>query len=112
MYTPYKQVAYEVWAAVSQKKEPPTPELPASAADTGGARGEIRAPVAEPGDVTRGEARGKVATPMSKTLDGGGANYVYDFDVFAPTAGITIEFVGKSSTVTCSVSPTVLARMR
>lgn len=27
MYTPYKMVAYEVWAAVRQKKDPPTPSF-------------------------------------------------------------------------------------
>src|SRR4029453_1161651 len=30
LYTPYKQVAYEVWGAVSRKREPPTPSYAAA----------------------------------------------------------------------------------
>ena len=112
MYTPYKQVAYEVWSAVSQKKEPPTPSYPAAQRTRVVLGVKSSRPSQNPLTSLVVKRGGKAATPVSKTLDGGGANYIYDFDVFAPTAGITIEFVGKSSTVTCSVSPTVLARMR
>jgi hypothetical protein len=112
MYTPYKQVAYEVWSAVSQKKEPPTPSY-GSAQRTRVVLGvKSTHPSQNPLTAVAVKRGGKAATPVSKTLDSGAANYIYDFDVFAPTAAVTIEFVGKASTVTCSISPAMLARMR
>ena len=112
LYTPYKKVAYEVWQAVSQKKDPPTPsygEAQRTRVVLGVKAAHISTNPLTALTIKRG---GKSIAPTSKTLDGGGGTFVFDFDAVAPTAAITIEFAGKSSTVTCAVSQTVLARLR
>lgn len=112
MYTPYKQVAYEVWQAVSRKQPPPTPSYQAAQRT----RVVIGVRPVRPGQnpltalvVKRG---GRAVAPDSKVLDGGGGTFTYGFAAFAPTAGVTIEMVGKSSTQTCVIDRATLARMR
>src|SRR3954470_8986099 len=75
MYTPYKQVAYEVWQAVSRKQEPPTPSF----ADAQRARvtvGITPVPAAKNPltalVIKRGEA---VVKPATQSLDGGGGRF-------------------------------------
>jgi hypothetical protein len=97
---------------VSQKKEPPTPSY-GEAQRTRVVLG-VKAARTSQNPITALNVKrgGKAVKPVSQTLDGGGGTFIFDFDAFAPTAGITLEFVGKASTVTCSVSQPVLARMR
>ena len=112
LYTPYKKVAYEVWQAVSQKKEPPTPSW-GEAQRTSVVLG-VRPLHASSNPLTGLSIKrgGKTIAPVSKALDGGGGTFTFDFAAVAPTGPITIEFAGKTTSVTCSVSQSVLARMR
>jgi hypothetical protein len=112
LYTPYKQVAYEVWQAVSKGQPAPTPNYAAAqrtrvilgVRPVAGSKNAITAVV-----VKRG---GKTIEPATKTLDGGGGTFIFDFPAFAPTAGLTLEFVGQAKTYTCAVDRAVLARFR
>ena len=112
LYSPYKQVAYEVWVAVSRKQEPPTPSY-RGAQQTRVVLGVTpvrgsKNPLAKVA-VKRG---GKTIAPDTSTLDGGGGNFIFDFPAFAPSATVTLELTGKTRTQTCVISPAVLARFR
>jgi hypothetical protein len=112
LYTPYKQVAYEVWGAVSRKRPVPEPSYQAAQrtkvvlgiTPVRGSRNPITA-----ASVKRG---GKTIAPVTSTIDGATGNFIFDFPAFAPTAAITIELAGKARTVSCVVDRAVLARMR
>jgi len=111
LYTPYKMVAYAVWQAVRQKKEPPTPSYQ-EAQRTRVVLGIRPLKAANPltgVSLTRG---GRAVPPASQTLDAGGATVIYDFAAFAPTSGLTLELTGRAKTVTCTVSTAVLKRLR
>jgi hypothetical protein len=112
LFTPYKFVAYTVWQAVRKKQPAPTPSY-AEAQRTRvvlgitpvrGSKNPISAVT-----ITRG---GRVVQPVTRTLDGGGGTFIFDFPAFAPTANITIELAGRSKTHTCVVGRPVLARFR
>lgn len=112
LFTPYKFVAYTVWQAVRKKQPPPTPSY-AEAQRTRvvlgitpvrGSKNPISAVT-----IKRG---GRVVEPATRTLDGGGGTFIFDFAAFAPTASITIEMAGRSKTVSCLVDRSVLARFR
>jgi hypothetical protein len=112
MYTPYKQVAYTVWQAVSHKQPAPTPSF-AEAQRTRiiiGLRPQRAAqnPVAGL-TITRG---GKTIEPSSRSLDEGAGTFYFDFAPFAPTASITLTMAGQTKTVTCEIDRATLARMR
>ncbi len=112
LYTPYKQVAYEVWQAVSKNKPAPTPSYQAAqrtkvVLGVRPLRGGQN-PLASLA-VKRG---GRAVAPTSQVLDAGGGTFTYEFAAFAPTASVTIEMVGKSGTQTCVIDRATLARMR
>jgi hypothetical protein len=111
-YTPYKQVAYTVWQAVSRKQPPPTPSYP-EAQRTRVVLGikALRGSQNAIGSVLikRG---GQSVKPATQTPDGSGGTFIFDFAALAPTTGITIELAGKAKTVTCHVDQAVLARFR
>ena len=112
LHTPYKQVAFEVWGTVRQGKEPPTPSYSAAqrarvtigVTPVSGSKNVITSVV-----VKRGR---KTVAPESRALDAPGGSFTFDFPAFAPTSDITIELVGKTRTVSCSVSKSILARFR
>lgn len=112
MYTPYKQVAYEVWQAVSQKKDPPTPSYQAAQrtrvvigiSPAAGTKNRITGVA-----VKRG---GQTVAPDSKVVDGGRGTFTFDFAAFAPTATVTLEMTGQTRTVTCVFDRATLARLR
>jgi len=112
LYTPYKFVAYTVWQAVQQKKEPPSPSY-AQAQRTPVVFG-IKALRGSQNPLTALNVKrgGRAVKPVSQVLDGSGGTFTYDFATFAPTAGLTIELVGRAKTVTCLVDTTALARFR
>jgi hypothetical protein len=112
LFTPYKQVAYEVWQAVRQKQEPPTP----SYGDAQRTRITLGVtPVAAANNPVTGAAikrGGRVVKPATQSLDGSGGRFIFDFPAFAPTDDITIELIGKTRTQTCLVDKSILAKFR
>jgi hypothetical protein len=112
MYTPYKQVAYEVWQAVSRKQEPPTPSF-ADAQRTRITIGVTPIPAAKNPLTAFVLKRGGRAVPAAtQSLDGGGGRFIFDFAAFAPAADVTIEMTGRARAVTCVIGRTVLTRCR
>ena len=112
LYSPYKQVAFEVWSATSRKREAPMPNYKA-AQQTRVVLGvtPIRAarnPLASVA-IKRG---GRTIAPAVSTPDAGGGTFVFDFAAWAPNTSITIELTGKVRLVSCVLSPAVLARLR
>jgi len=112
MYSPYKQVAFEVWTASSRKREAPTPNYKA-AQQTRVVLGvtPVRAaknPLASVA-IKRG---GRTIAPAVSMPDAGGGTFVFDFAAWAPTTSITLELTGKVRAVSCVLSPAVLARFR
>jgi hypothetical protein len=112
MYTPYKQVAYEVWQAVKNKQEAPTPSY-ADAQRTRITVGVTAAAAAKNPITTVTITRGaSPVKPVTQSLEGGGGKFIFDFAAFAPTADITIELAGRARTITCAVDRSVLATFR
>lgn len=111
LYTPYKMVAYTVWSEVSKGRKAPTPSW-AEAQRTRIILGV--SPLERDNPVTGLVVRrgGKTLKPAEAMLSNGGGTFYYDFAAFAPTTGITIEFIGKSRTVNCVIDRAVLARFR
>lgn len=112
MFTPYKMVAYEVWRAVRQKQEPPTP----SYSEAQRTRISVKL-TPKPGaknpltslDLRRGD---RLVKPPTQSLDAGGGTFIYDFAAFAPTSPVTLDMVGKVRTVSCVLDTAVLSAMR
>jgi hypothetical protein len=112
LYTPYKQVAYTVWMAVRKKQPAPTPSYADAqrqrviigVTPVRGSKNPISSVV-----IKRG---GKTVAPVTQLLDAGGGSFTFDFAPFAPTAGITLELIGKAKTHSCTVSQAALARFR
>jgi hypothetical protein len=112
LYSPYKQVAFEVWTATSRKREAPMPNYKA-AQQTRVVLGvtPIRAaknPLASVA-IKRG---GRTIAPAVSMPDAGGGTFVFDFATWTPTTSITIELTGKVRALSCVLSPAVLARFR
>ena len=112
LYTPYKKVAYEVWLAVSKKREPPTPSY-AEAQRTRVVLGVTPLRRSEnPITAVVIKRGGSVVQPASQMLDAGGGTFIFDFAAFAPTANITIELAGRAGTRTCLIDRSTLGRFR
>ena len=111
-YSPYKQVAYEVWGAVSRKRPAPTPSYQSAQktrvvigiTPVRGAKNQIASVL-----VKRG---GKTIEADTRTIDGTSGNFIFGFPPFAPTASITLEMVGKARTLSCVLDRAVLSRLR
>jgi hypothetical protein len=111
-YSPYKQVAYEVWGAVSRKRPAPTPSYQAAQQTrvvigitlVRGAKNQIANVL-----VKRG---GKTIEADTRTIDGTSGNFIFPFPPFAPTATITLEMVGKVRTQSCILDRAALSRLR
>jgi hypothetical protein len=111
-YTPYKQVAYEVWQAAKAHQPLPTPSYSAAertritvgVTPVAGAKNPIASVV-----IKRGA---RVVKPATQSLDAGGGRFIFDFSAFAPTDAITIELAGRARTQSCLVEQTVLTRFR
>jgi len=112
LYTPYKMVAYTVWQAVQRKQPPPAPSF-AEAKRTRVVLGitPVRGSKNAIAAVTIKRA-GRVVEPVTRTLDGRGGTFIFDFPAFAPTAAITIELAGKTRSYSCTVARPVLSRFR
>jgi hypothetical protein len=111
-YTPYKQVAYEVWQAVTAHQPAPTPSYSAAerlrvtvgVTPTAAAKNPIASV-----NIKRGD---RVVKPATQSLDAGGGRFIFDVAAFAPTEDITIELAGRARTESCLVEQPVLARFR
>jgi hypothetical protein len=111
-YSPYKQVAYEVWGAVSRKRPAPTPSYQGAQqtrvvigiTPVRGAKNQIASVL-----VKRG---GKTIEADTRTIDGTSGNFIFGFPPFAPTASITLDMVGKARTISCVLDRAALARLR
>jgi hypothetical protein len=112
MYTPYKAVAYEVWAAVSQKKAAPTPSYP-QAQQTRVTVGvtPVRGSTNVFSDliVKRGT---RTIAPVARSVNAGDSRFTFDFPAFAPTGSVTLDLVGKTRTVSCVIDAAVLTQFR
>jgi len=112
LFTPYKGVAYEVWRVVRAKQPAPTPNYQQAQ--------QTRVTIGV--TPVRGSAntftalvlkRGSTAVePTSRSLSGGGGRFTFDFPVFAPTAAVTLDLVGRTKTLSCTIEPSVLAQFR
>ncbi len=111
-YTPYKQVAYEVWQAVRNHQDPPTPSY-AAAQRTRIIIGVKPVAAAKNPIVSLIVKRGRQAVePATQSLEGGGGRFIFDFAAFAPISAVTIEMTGRTRTIACSIDRGVLARLR
>ncbi len=112
MYTPYKMVAYEVWRVIQNGQPPPQPSyqeaqqtrVTIGVTPASGAKNAIASVV-----VKRG---GKTVEPIARSMEGAGGRFTFDTAAFAATSGITIDLVGKTRTISCSVSQAALSHFR
>jgi hypothetical protein len=111
-YTPYKQVAYEVWLAVSKKQPPPQPNYQAAQQ----ARVTIGVtPVKDSKNVLSDlvvKRGGKPVVSVDRSLSGGGGRFTFDTGVFSPSAELMLELVGRERTLTCVLPQAVLRQLR
>jgi hypothetical protein len=112
MYTPYKAVAYEVWQAVRKMQPVPTPNyrqaqqtrITVGVTPVRGSKNALK-------DLRllRG---GKPVPPTARSVAPGDARFTFDYPAFAPTSGITLEFLGSTGTLACTIPQAVLGRFR
>ena len=110
MYTPYKQVAYEVWQVVRNKQPAPQPNYQAAQRQ----RVTIGiTPVKGSKNVLTGfvlRRAGKPVTPVDGSV--ASARFTFDYPAFAPTGTVTLEMAGKTGTVTCTIDQATLRSFR
>lgn len=111
-YSPYKQVAYEVWLAVRRKQPAPQPNYQAASktrvtigvTPVKGAKNTLKELVLKRG--------GKPVPPMDRSVSGGGGRYTFDTPMLAPTADVVLDLVGSERTVSCTIPRGVLQQFR
>jgi hypothetical protein len=112
-YTPYKQVAYQVWMAVRKKQPAPQPNYQAAQQT----RVTIGVTLAKGSTnalsdlaVKRG---GKPAMAVDRSLAAGGGRFTFPTDAFAAAGGaLVLDLVGKEKTVSCTIDAATLRRLR
>ncbi len=112
MFTPYKKVAYEVWQAVRAKQPAPTPSYPEAQRTRITVKLTPKAAAKNPLTGMQIVRDGKTLKPLSQFFDAGVGNFTYDFPAFAATGDITLEMIGQTRTVSCTIAQPVLAQMR
>jgi hypothetical protein len=111
MFTPYKMVAYEVWRAVRQKQEPPTP----SYAEAQRTRVTVKLTPKKTGNpitaftIKRG---GKTIKPATQSIDDGVGSFIFDFAPFAPTEAISFEMTGRARSIAGALDTATHAALR
>jgi hypothetical protein len=110
MYTPYKQVAYEVWTAIRKKQPAPTPNYQAAQ------RTRITigvTPVKGSTNVLTDLIVRRAGKPVAR-VDGSAASgrFTFDYPAFAATGTVTLEMVGKSRTISCTIDQATLRSFR
>ncbi|HEY7290082.1 MAG TPA: hypothetical protein VH583_09620 [Vicinamibacterales bacterium] len=111
MFTPYKMVAYEVWRTVRQGQPAPQP----SYGEAQRTRITVKLTPKKGANPVTGLAikrGGQTLKPVSQSIDEGVGNFIFDFATFAPTDAITMDMIGKTHTVSCSIDKPALAAMR
>jgi len=111
-YSAYKQVAYQVWAAVRQKQAAPQPSYQAAqrtrvtvgVSPVRGSKNTFTDLVLKRG--------GKAAPPVDRSVSGGSGRFTFDYSAWAPTTTVTLEMVGRAKTVSCVIPPAVLRSFR
>jgi hypothetical protein len=116
MYTPYKQVAYEVWVAISKKQPAPQPSYPAAqrthvtigVTQASGSKNALTDLV-----VKRG---GRSLTSVDRSLSAGGGRFTFDFPAFAvdpaKPSGVILDLVGREKTLSCTIDAAALGQFR
>ena len=112
LFTPYKMVAYEVWQAVRQHRDAPTPSyaeaqrtrITLGVTPVKGSKNAITAV-----NIRRG---GRLVQPATQSLDANGGRFIFDASAFTPTGNVTIELVGRAKTLTCLIEKPVLNLFR
>jgi hypothetical protein len=112
MYTPYKMVAYEVWRVVQQKQPAPQPNyteaqrtnVTVGVTPVRGSKNAFADLVLKRG--------GRPVTPLSRSLGDGGGRFTFTPPAFAATSSLTLDLVGKTSTISCQIDRAVLAQFR
>lgn len=112
LFTPYTQVAYEVWQAVRKHQEAPTPSyadaqrtrVTVGVTPAKGAKNPVTGVVIKRGDRT--------LKPATQSVDAAGGRFIFDPSAFAATEDLTIELIGGARTITCSVDQAVLKTLR
>jgi hypothetical protein len=111
-YSAYKEVAYQVWAAVRKKQPAPQPSYQ-SARRT---RVSIGVTAARGSKNTFTnlvlKRRGKAVPAVDHSISDGGGRFTFDYAAWTPTSSVTLELVGKTKTVACVISPDVLRQFR
>lgn len=112
MYTPYKQVAYEVWLAARRKQPVPTPNFLAAQQTrvtlgltlVKGSKNVLTDLVVK--------RAGKSWPPVDRSLGAGGGKFTFDTAAFAAQGTLTLEMVGKERTIACTIAEPVLKQLR
>jgi hypothetical protein len=112
LFTPYKMVAYEVWRVVQQKQPAPTPnyaEAQRTRVTIGitpvrGSKNPLTALVLK--------RAGREIAPVDRSLNDNGGRFTFDYPAFAATAGITLDLVGRVSTISCTIDQSVMRTFR
>jgi hypothetical protein len=111
LFTPYKQVAYEVWQAVRKHQEPPTPSyadaqrtrVTVGVTPAKGSKNAITGVVIKRGDRTLKPAQ---------SVDAAGGRFIFDPAAFAATEDLALELIGRARTISCDVDQAVLKALR
>jgi hypothetical protein len=112
MFTPYKMVAYEVWRAVRQRQEPPTPSYSEAQRTRITVKLTPRPGAKNPLTAFAIKRAAATVKPATQSLDAGGGSFIFDFAPFQPNQPITLEMIGKARTLACILDTAVLAAMR
>jgi hypothetical protein len=110
MYTPYKQVAYEVWQAVRKKQPAPQPNYQAAQ------RQRVTIGITPVKGSTNGLTNlvlrrgGKPVTPVDGSV--ASARWTFDYAALAPSTVVTLAMIGKTRTVSCVLDEKTLASFR
>jgi len=110
MYTPYKQVAYEVWQAVRKKQPAPQPNYQAAQ------RQRVTIGITPVKGSTNALTNlilrrgGKPVAPVDGSV--ASARWTFDYPAFSPTTSVTLEIVGKVRTVSCEIDQKTLGSFR
>lgn len=111
-YSGYKQVAYEVWTAVRNKRPAPQPSYQ-SAQRTRVTLGVTPVKGSTNAFTDLVLKRGGTVVPnLGRSVSGGGGQFTFDYPAWTPTSRVTLELVGKTKTVSCVIPPEVLQQFR